>query len=90
MTALYVSGTNEIDRTRMGRRVAAARKSRGFTQAELGRRVGVVKTTVCGWETERTMPHVGTLLALAIVLRRATDFLLTGKPKRLSVWKMKR
>jgi transcriptional regulator with XRE-family HTH domain len=40
----------------IGVRIKAAREAKGWSQAELGKRVGAVQTTVSSWERERTEP----------------------------------
>jgi HTH-type transcriptional regulator/antitoxin HipB len=50
--------------------MAAARKSRGWSQAELGKRVGLPQTHISGIETGKTVPRFDTLLDLVRVLDR--------------------
>lgn len=54
--------------TTYGERLRAARKARGWSQRELGRRVGVSGAAVSRWEMDRTRPYCGArecLVALA-------------------------
>lgn len=46
-----------------------ARKQMGFTQAELGKRIGVTGSSVCAWEKEYNYPRFIRLQRLANVLR---------------------
>ena len=77
----------KLNPQQLGARIRSVRHGYGWTQSELGLRVGVAKTTVANWEAGRQVPPTGTVLRLAIVLRRTTDWLLTGKRKRVPVWK---
>ena len=79
----------KLNPQQLGARIRSARHSYGWTQTDLGSRVGVAKTTVANWEAGRQVPPTGTVLRLSIALRRTVDWLLTGKPKRLPVWKCK-
>lgn len=52
------------------------REEKGFTKAELGRRVGVSDVTVGYWETGKTEPRMGKIEMIANVLGVTTDDLL--------------
>src|ERR1035437_7471923 len=50
------------------RNLVEARKTRGWSQAELGRRVGLPQVHISGIETGKVMPRYNTLLDLVRVL----------------------
>ena len=52
----------------IGRNIAEFRKRRGFTQEELGARLGVTNQAVSKWENETTMPDVMLLPVIAEAL----------------------
>jgi transcriptional regulator with XRE-family HTH domain len=52
----------------MRRELTAARKKRGWSQAELGRRAGLPQAHVSGIETGKIAPRVDTFLDLVRVL----------------------
>ena len=60
------------------RDLIAARKVRGWSQAELGRRVGLPQVHISGIETGKVAPRFNTLLDLVRVLDY--DLLLVPRP----------
>ncbi len=62
----------------VGARIRAARQAAGLTQAQLAMAVGVSRSAVAQWETERA-GQVGVNLAkVASILRVSTEHLLRG------------
>ena len=59
-----------------GKRLKAARKTKGMTQTDLGKVVNVTKGTVSSWETGVRLPNINTLVQLADLLSCTTDYLL--------------
>ena len=57
----------------IGDNIKSLRKSRGFTQAELGKMINVSNKTICSWEINRTEPNMGDIenLAIAFECRKA-------------------
>ncbi len=49
----------------IGKNIASFRKAKGWTQAELGEKIGVSNQAVSKWESETSMPDVMLLPALA-------------------------
>ena len=49
----------------IGKNIASFRKAKGWTQAELGEKIGVSNQAVSKWESEMSMPDVMLLPALA-------------------------
>lgn len=54
----------------------AARAAAGLTQAEISQRLGVDKTTYCGYETGRRQPDINKLRQLIALLNVSADRLL--------------
>lgn len=60
----------------MGDRIAEARKAKKITQEELGKRIGVAKSTVSGYEAGNRRPDSNMLLKLARTLNVSVDYLI--------------
>ncbi len=67
-----------LNRKAIGKRIAVARKRRGWLQADLARLVGVAPSTVGAWETGIRTLSLQALLKLAKALRRKVDWVLFG------------
>jgi transcriptional regulator with XRE-family HTH domain len=63
----------------LGARIAALRRSAGWSQAELGNRLGVSPSAIGMYEQGRREPAGALLIAMAEVFSVSTDYLLTGK-----------
>ena len=63
----------------LGDRIGAARRSRGLSQAELARRLGISPSAMGMYEQGRREPSAQTLVTLARELEVSTDYLLTGQ-----------
>jgi len=61
----------------VGRNIAGLRLSRGMTQEQLAKRMGVTPQAVSKWENDLNYPDVATLPALAALLGTSVDALLT-------------
>jgi transcriptional regulator with XRE-family HTH domain len=59
-------------------RIREIRRSRGMTQDELARRVGVSRSAIAQWETDRTGQVRANLARVAAVLGVSIGYLLTG------------
>jgi len=57
-------------------RIKALRTARGWTQAELARKLGVTRNGVNSWEQGLSMPSPAYLVELAKVFSVSTDYLL--------------
>ena len=63
----------------LGPRIAALRRERGLSQAELAGAIGVSPSALGMYEQGRREPSADTMVALARALSVSTDFLLTGR-----------
>lgn len=63
----------------LGMRIAILRISKGWSQAELARRIGVSASAVGMYEQGRREPSLGLLVRLAQELGVTTDYLLMGE-----------
>ena len=63
----------------IGPRIAALRRERGLSQAELASRIRVSPSALGMYEQGRREPSAEVLVALARSLEVTTDFLLTGQ-----------
>lgn len=66
----------------VGARIRAARAARGLTQEGLAAAVGVSRSAVAQWETERAGQIRGNLGRIAAVLETPVEYLLFGADKR--------
>ncbi len=63
----------------LGMRIAILRISKGWSQAELARQIGVSASAVGMYEQGRREPSLGLLVRLAQEFGVTTDYLLMGK-----------
>lgn len=63
----------------LGMRIALLRAEKGWSQAELARRIGVSTSAVGMYEQGRREPSLDLLVRLAQELGVTTDYLLTGE-----------
>ena len=63
----------------LGERIAALRRTRGMSQANLAGRLGISASAMGMYEQGRREPSLQTVVDLARELEVSTDFLLTGK-----------
>ena len=59
-------------------RIKALREARGWTQAELARRLNITRNGVNSWEQGLSMPSPACLVDLAKLFLVSTDYLLGG------------
>lgn len=59
-----------------GSRLRSIRQMRGFTMEELGKKVGVAKTTISGYENGKREPPLKVIHHLAKSLNTTSDYLL--------------
>ncbi len=71
-------GAPESATTPVGARIRAARQARGLTQSALAEAVGVTRSAVAQWETDRAGQVRGNLTRIAAALGVSVQFLLQG------------
>ncbi len=59
-----------------GEKLKEARKMAGLSQEELAERIGVSRAAVAKWETDKGLPDIGNLKAVAALLDVSVDYLL--------------
>ena len=64
----------------LGRRIAALRRERGYTQVELADSLGTTQGIVSDYECGKLRPHADMIVRLAKALRVSTDEMLGVKP----------
>ena len=65
----------------LGLRIAILRVDKGWSQAELARRIGVSPSAVGMYEQGRREPSLQLVGELARIFRVSTDYLITGSPR---------
>ena len=60
----------------LNQRIRALRQSRGMSQVDLARLLGVTKQSVSNWENDNIQPSIEMLKKLAAVFAVSTDYLL--------------
>lgn len=80
----------ELDPKKIGLRIAEARRSKKWRQADLAAAVGAKVGTVSGWEGGHRLPPVKSLVALCVHLRRSSDWILCGAKRRGAIHRMAR
>ena len=63
----------------IGKNIAHFRKNKGYTQEELGQKVGVTNQAVSKWESETSMPDIMLLPQIAITLDVTMDDLFAER-----------
>lgn len=66
-------------------RIRELREAQGWTQAQLGKRIGMAKTTITGYEREDRQPTPATICALCDLFGCTADYLLGRSPSPLPV-----
>jgi len=70
----------------IGRRIRAARKSRGWRIRDLADAVGVKEPTVKCWESGSYVTKVTKMIRLCHALRRSMDWLVMGRGRNARHW----
>lgn len=68
-----------MDPAMIGAFLASLRKAHGFSQEELGEKIGVSNKTVSRWETGKYLPPADMLMALSTLYDVSINELLSGK-----------
>jgi transcriptional regulator with XRE-family HTH domain len=72
----------DLGKETIGQRIARIRKHRGFTQAELANRMGIIQKLVSDYECDNIRPHPEMLARFAVTLELTTDELIGLKPRK--------
>src|SRR5690242_13656045 len=70
------------NRAGIGARIRQARQERGLTQDALAKAVGVTRSAVAQWETDRAGQVTGNLGRIATALGTSIEWLMHGTDKR--------
>ena len=62
----------------VGQQIRTLRRAAGWTQAELGKRLGVDKSRISEWELDRVMPGAATFLRIQDVCQVAAGAGVSG------------
>ncbi len=73
----------------MGKNIAYFRKSKGYTQEELGQKIGVTNQAVSKWESEASMPDIMLLPRIAKALDVTLDDLFADRVPNTSTQESK-
>ena len=65
----------------LGARIAALRRSAGWSQAELAQKLQISASAVGMYEQGRREPAAELLVSIAALFEVSVDYLLTGKPE---------
>ena len=66
----------------MENRIKMARLEKGWSQAELARRMFITQSSVAEWESGRKAPHTKNLARLAMLLGVSVEWLATGRGEK--------
>ena len=72
-----------MELTKIGQFIAELRKEHGYTQEQLGDKIGVTNKTISRWETGMYLPPVDALLMISELFDVSINEILSGK--KLSV-----
>ena len=68
-----------MELTQIGKFIAELRKEHGFTQEQLGEKIGVTNKTVSRWETGTYLPPADALLIISELFDVSINEILSGK-----------
>jgi len=60
----------------LGQRIARLRKERGYTQAELADRMGIIRELISEYERDKIRPHYEMIIRFALAFEVTTDEIL--------------
>lgn len=69
-----------MDQVKIGKFIAHLRRQNGWTQEQLGEKLGVTNKTISRWETGKYMPDIDKLPELSALFGISINELLAGKP----------
>lgn len=77
--AILLGEVEEMDLIQIGKFIAGLRKEQGWTQEQLGEKLGVTNKTVSRWEAGLYLPSADMLLMMGELFGVTVNELLTGK-----------
>ena len=63
----------------IGERITAAREAKGMTMEELGKKVGVGRSAISRWESDKRTPRIEHLSRLSVLLDVDVNYLVHGR-----------
>jgi len=60
----------------LGKKISTLRKEAGFSQEQLAERLGVSRSAIAKWESEKGIPDIENLVALSDLFAKSTDYFL--------------
>lgn len=66
----------------LGERIARLRKEKGYTQAELAEKIGIIQALISEYERDKLRPHYEMIIRFALALEVTTDELLGLKTSK--------
>lgn len=70
----------------LGKRIQLLRMERGWTQAELAKKLNITKKAVKNWESGSSKPSVDCAIRLADIFGISTDSLFERERRTQSIW----
>ena len=70
-----------IGKETVGQRIARIRKEKGYTQAQLAEKIGIIQALVSEYERDKLRPYYDVVIRFAMALEVSTDELLGLKPR---------
>lgn len=78
-----------MEQEKVGKFIAACRKEKQLTQADLAEKLNITNKAVSKWETGRGMPDASILLELSKILEVTVNELLSGEKLQVEEYKIK-
>lgn len=78
-----------MEQEKVGKFIAASRKEKKLTQADLAEKLNITNKAVSKWETGRGMPDASILLELSKILDVTVNELLSGEKLQVEEYKIK-
>ena len=69
----------------IGERITAAREAKGMTMEELGKKVGVGRSAISRWESDKRTPRIEHLFRLSVLLDVDVNYLVNGRKSGAAV-----
>ena len=79
MRYTFLRRYTKMDQIKIGKFIAALRKEKGFTQEQLGEKLGVTNKTISRWENGNYMPNVEMLSLLSKEFDVSINELISGE-----------